>query len=153
MDDGQSTFRHYSGLGETCGKMVVSVRTPVLNILDAIWVSPNSLSGYPAAATYKANQLAASQDPLALDYWTAKNILYPIDRNANHHPDNATIANWMNAAQDIIKGRGGLFRPQDGILARRLKYAKGVLVRNFQRTPEYFSLSGQKGGRRFSERF
>jgi len=120
MDDGQSTFRHYSGLGETCGKMVVSVRTPVLNILDAIWVSPNSLSGYPAAATYKANQLAASQDPLALDYWTAKNILYPIDRNSSHHPDNATIANWMNAAQDIINGRGGLFRPQDGILLRRV---------------------------------
>jgi hypothetical protein len=44
MSDGQSNFRHYSGLGETCGKMVVSVRTPVLNILDAIWVSYSSLS-------------------------------------------------------------------------------------------------------------
>ena len=40
----------------------------------------------------------------------------------------------MNAAQDIINGRGGLFRPQDGILARRLKYVKGVLERNFQGT-------------------
>lgn len=26
----------------------------------------------------------------------------------------------MNAAQDIINGRGGLFRPQDGILLRRV---------------------------------
>ncbi|OGW56066.1 MAG: hypothetical protein A2Y81_00920 [Nitrospirae bacterium RBG_13_43_8] len=33
MSDGQSGFRHYGGLGETCGKMVVSVRTPILNII------------------------------------------------------------------------------------------------------------------------
>lgn len=41
-------------------KTGTSLRTPVLNIPDAILVSPNSLSGYPAAATYNANQLAAS---------------------------------------------------------------------------------------------
>jgi len=35
----------------------------------------------PASATYKANQLAASQDPLAPDYRTAKNTLYPIANN------------------------------------------------------------------------
>jgi hypothetical protein len=36
----------YSGLGETCGKMVVSVRTPVLNILDAIceFFSPGNVA-------------------------------------------------------------------------------------------------------------
>ncbi|MFO7734425.1 MAG: DUF362 domain-containing protein [Candidatus Aminicenantes bacterium] len=44
MADGQSGFRHYSGLGETCGKMFVSVHTPVLNIVDAIWVSRCSVS-------------------------------------------------------------------------------------------------------------
>ena len=29
MSDGHSAIRHYSGLGETCGKMIASVRTPV----------------------------------------------------------------------------------------------------------------------------
>ena len=38
MSDGQSSFRHYTGLGETCGKMIASVRPPVLNIVDAMWV-------------------------------------------------------------------------------------------------------------------
>ena len=116
MNDGQSPFRHYGGLGETCGKMVAAIRTPVLNILDAVWVSHKALEGYPAASTFKANQLAAGQDPLALDYWAAKNILYPINKNANHHPDNATISAWMDAAGSTINSRGGLLRPQDGIL-------------------------------------
>ena len=48
MADGNSGFRHYAGLGETCGKMMVSVRPPVLNIVDAIWVSHKAITGYPA---------------------------------------------------------------------------------------------------------
>lgn len=75
MSDGQSGFRHYQGLGETCGKMVVSVRTPVLNIIDAIWVSYSSITGYPQSTTFRADQILASQDPVALDYWAAKYIL------------------------------------------------------------------------------
>jgi uncharacterized protein (DUF362 family) len=118
MSDGQSSFRHYSGLGETCGKMVSLVRPPVLNILDSIWVSHAALAGYPASSTFKANRLTASQDPLALDYWAAKNILYPINGNANHHPDNATISAWMEAARNVINSGGGLFSLQDGILLR-----------------------------------
>ena len=120
MSDGKSDFRHYAGLGETCGKMVASVRAPVLNIMDAVWVSHKALGGFPATSTFKANQLAASQDPLALDYWTAKNILYPIDRNSSHNPDNATIQAWMNSAADMIDGRRGLFRPEDGLFLRRV---------------------------------
>ncbi|RPI98184.1 MAG: DUF362 domain-containing protein, partial [Candidatus Aminicenantes bacterium] len=69
MLDGQSSFRHYGGLGETCGKMMVSVHTPVLNIIDAIWVSHGALTGYPASATHRSNAIVAGQDPVALDYW------------------------------------------------------------------------------------
>jgi hypothetical protein len=83
----------------------------VLNILDAVWVSHKQLAGYPAAATFNARRIAASQDPLALDYWAAKNILYPIDRNAAHHPDNPVVAEWMTAATAVINGRGGLYDP------------------------------------------
>ncbi len=116
MTDGQSAFRHYSGLGETCGKMMVSVRTPVLNIVDAIWVSHLSLTGYPEEMTFRANQLLASQDPVALDYWAAKYILYPIDRNPRHHPAFSGIERWLTASQSLINSRGGLYHPDSGIL-------------------------------------
>jgi uncharacterized protein (DUF362 family) len=112
--------RHYAGLGETCGKMMVSVRTPVLNIVDAIWVSQGELSGYPEAATTRVNRLAASQDPVALDYWTAKNILYPIDENPRHHPDFAGIRAWLDAGRDLINERGGLWNPKGGIRVDRV---------------------------------
>ena len=116
MSDGQSNFRHYGGLGETCGKMMVSVHTPVLNIMDAIWVSQGALTGYPASATTRANRIVASQDPVALDYWTAKNVLYPIDNNSRHHPTYAGIDAWLTAARDVIAGRGGFNQAGRGIL-------------------------------------
>ncbi len=116
MTDGQSDFRHYGGLGETCGKMMVSVRTPVLNIMDAIWVSHGALAGYPASATHRANTILASQDPVALDYWSAKYVLYPIDSNERHRPDHAGINAWLTAARDTIVGRGGFARTDQGIL-------------------------------------
>lgn len=115
MSDGQSGFRHYGGLGETCGKMMVSVRTPILNIIDAIWVSYSSLTGYPASTTFRANQILASQDPVALDYWAAKNILYPIDNNSRHHPSFSGIDTWLTSARDIINSQGGLANPDAGI--------------------------------------
>jgi hypothetical protein len=116
MSDGQSNFRHYGGLGETCGKMMVSVHTPVLNIMDAVWVSHGALAGYPADATFRADTIVASQDPVALDYWTAKNVLYPIDSNNRHHPDFAGIDAWLTAARDMILARGGFNLTSRGIL-------------------------------------
>jgi hypothetical protein len=117
MSDGNSSFRHYGGLGETTGKMMVSVRTPVLNIIDAIWVSHSALAGYPATATARANQILASQDPVALDYWAAKYILYPISGNARHFPTPGGIVDgWLSGARDTINSRGGLLDPGSGIL-------------------------------------
>jgi uncharacterized protein (DUF362 family) len=118
MSDGQSGFRHYGGLGETCGKMMVSVHTPVLNIMDAIWVSHASLGGTPASTTTRANQLIASQDPVALDYWTAKHVLYPINNNDRHHPDFSGIDAWLTGARDLINGRGGFDLADRGIQVR-----------------------------------
>ena len=116
-DDELFDYRHYSGLGETCGKMMASVCTPVLNIIDAIWVSHRILSGYPGGATRRINRLAASQDPVALDYWALKNILYPIDENPRHHPDFDGIKAWLEPARDLINARGGLWKPGRGIRA------------------------------------
>jgi hypothetical protein len=117
MSDGYNNFRHYNGLGETCGKMVVSVRTPVLNIIDAIWVSFSSLAGYPANTTSQTNQILASQDPIALDYWASKYILHPVSNNSRHLPTpGSDIDGWLTEARDTINGGGGLYDPDSGIL-------------------------------------
>ncbi len=117
MSDGNSSYRHYSQLGTTAGTMVTRVRTPVLNIVDAIWVSFGSITGYPAETTYRANQILASQDPVALDYWAAKYILYPINEDERHHPGFAGIDAWLTQARDTINANGGLTRPEDGVFA------------------------------------
>ncbi len=120
MDDGQSGPRHYSSLGETAGKMAASVATPVLNIIDAIWVSHATLGGWPAETTFRANQLVAGQDPVALDAWAARNILHPIDGNVRHHPDFPGVSRWLAQARDTINARGGLFNLEKGILVDRV---------------------------------
>ena len=120
MSDGQCGFRHYTGLGETCGKMVASVRTPVLNIIDAIWVSHGSLGGYPKATTTRINQIIASQDPVALDHWAAKYILYPINGNQRHHPSFPGILTWLNSAELTINGIRSLYDPGNGILIQNV---------------------------------
>ena len=128
MADGNSGLRHYDGLGATGGKMVVSVRTPILNIMDAIWVSHLSLKGYPADTTFRANQIMASQDPVALDYYAAKQILYPIDKNPNHHPEYAVIDRWLTDARHIINERGGLYNPSAGILVHKVTKTESEML-------------------------
>jgi hypothetical protein len=100
--------------------MMVSVRPPVLNLVDAIWTSHQSITGYPESATVRTNQLLASQDPVAADYWAAKYILYPIDQNSRHHPAFPGIDAWLAAARNLINARGGLSRPESGILVSKV---------------------------------
>jgi uncharacterized protein (DUF362 family) len=135
MSDGNSTFRHYAGLGETCGKMQVSVRPAVLHIVDAIWASFNSIKGYPADTTRRLNTLVAGQDPVALDYWAAKYVLYPIDGNPRHHPDQQNIQKWLAAAEQTINERGGLYHPEWGIFA-------GLVTRDESNMAVYSVLAG-----------
>jgi|GEM_PF-1807204 len=141
MRDGQSRYRHYSGLGNTCGKMFVSVRTPELNILDAIWVSQSSLKGYPEETTRRVNQLLASQDPVALDYWAAKYILYPIDADHRHHPDYPGIDVWLKDAENRINMRGGLTDPNGIVLVNRVTKNEDLMTA-YERRAESFAISG-----------
>jgi len=120
MSDGQVGPRHYGKLGKTCGTMMASVATPVLNIIDAIWVSYSSLKGYPAETTFRANQILASQDPVAADYLAAKHILHPVDGNFRHHPDFSGISSWLDQARDTINARGGLADAEKGVLVGRV---------------------------------
>ncbi len=139
MSDGQSGFRHYSGLGETSGKMMVSVASPVLNIIDAIWVSHTTLSGYPAGTTFRANQLLASQDPVAVDYWAAKHILYPVDSNYRHHPEFSGINRWLKQAAETINDRGGLLDPEKGIRIGRVTWKEQEMAAHTTNAGEFLN--------------
>ncbi len=63
--------------------LMVEVRSPTLNILDAIWINPIPMgnSGCGPATSYSdasfTNVICASTDPVALDYWTSKHIIIP----------------------------------------------------------------------------
>ncbi len=141
MHDGWRPTRHYDTLGETCGRMIASVCTPVLNIMDAIWVSHGSLRGHPESATFRANQLAASQDPVALDYWAAKHILFPIDGNQRHHPDFRGIQKWMDEASLFINSQGGIKDTSKGIRVDKVtKDEKNMRV--FSQSTRSFFITG-----------
>ena len=111
MVDGSSGIRHYSQSGIQCGKMWSLVRIPDLNIVDCIWVSPDSLRGYPPQTTYRADTLLAGFDPVALDYYASKHILYPLggDHESEHDPDSFPgLINHLGGALDFINNSGGI---------------------------------------------
>jgi hypothetical protein len=112
MADGSSGVRHYSESGSQCGKMWGLVRAPDLNIVDCIWVSHESLSGYPASTTYRSNTLLAGIDPVALDYYGGKHILYPLGGpyQDRHDPDTYPgLISHLNGAQEMINNTGGIW--------------------------------------------
>ena len=126
MSDGvANAARHYDTLGETCGRMIAAVRPPVLNVMDAIWVSHKALGGYPASATHRANQLLASQDPVALDYWSAKTVLHPVDSNPRHAPEHPGVDRWLTDCMNLVNSLGGIARPDEGIHVNRLTKSEG----------------------------
>jgi hypothetical protein len=108
MSDGGYGERHYEKLGQHCGEMIARVRAPTINILDCIWVSHGELAGYPPESTTRLNQLLASLDPVALDYWATKHLLYRIDNNDEHHPDKfGVLQRHLIQARDLINSEGG----------------------------------------------
>jgi hypothetical protein len=64
------------------GTLMAELGMPTLNIIDAIWINANpapSLANGPSTSYNEAtrvNVIMASLDPIALDYWAAKHILY-----------------------------------------------------------------------------
>ena len=98
------------------GTEMAETRFPTLNILDAIWVNANPIEyGKPTSnppgscgptTSYEAasytNILGASTDPVALEYWSAKNILIPTAISKGYakysslNPDYAPITQGLN---------------------------------------------------------
>ena len=99
------------------GTLMVNTRYPVLNIIDAIWINPIPLGGpytqYTVAT--QINIITASNDPVALDYWSVKYILSQNWENRSGEvsvsmdPDNTDpgfFGNWLRLSMDEIQ-KGG----------------------------------------------
>jgi uncharacterized protein (DUF362 family) len=109
MADGWRRERHYEKLGAHCGEMIANVRAPVLNVLDCIWVTQVKWAGYPPENTTRLDQLLASLDPVALDYWASKHLLYPIDGNEEHNPDEyRPLRDYLTQVRDLVNAGGGI---------------------------------------------
>lgn len=113
MKDGVDwKVRHYEESGSQCGKMYSLVRAPDLNIVDCIWVTHQGHHrGYPPETTHRADILLAGLDPVALDYYGSKHILYPLggDRTDEHNPDSFSgLINHLTGAQEFINANGGI---------------------------------------------
>jgi len=59
------------------GTQMAFTRMPVINILDMIWVGVERGPSSSYANAKEINKIAASLDPVALDYWASKYILMP----------------------------------------------------------------------------
>ena len=59
------------------GTLMAETRFPVLNILDMIWIGPDMGPRNTFANAVQINKIAASTDPVALDFWAARHVLQP----------------------------------------------------------------------------
>ena len=99
------------------GTALVETRYPDLNILDATWVNavPQGYAGSGPSTPYgvatRADTIAASTDPVALDYYAAKYILMPFAATAGYDtdmmdPDNLSpgyFGSWLRASEREIQ--------------------------------------------------
>jgi hypothetical protein len=105
------------------GTVMVETRMPALNILDAIWINPHPRGG-PATSyeeAVRANIIAASTDPVALDYWAAKYILMQAASKLGYRdlssmdPDNTSprsFGSWLRLSMEELL-RAGIFSTVD----------------------------------------
>ena len=71
------------------GRMMNETIYPCLNIIDAIWVSPSHPDGpaAPYAKAVRTDILLAGTDPVALDWYAGKHVLYRVSGYGRHDPD------------------------------------------------------------------
>ncbi len=113
------------------GTLMAETRVPTLNILDAIHVNAKPGTGPKTpfnAATY-AGVIAASTDPVALDYWASKNILCPLGREVYKadvslfNPDNTAkgcFGDWLKLAAAELKDANYSFTYDEARIAVKI---------------------------------
>ena len=99
------------------GTQMARTRFPVLNVLDAVWI--NAAPGRGPRTSYvqaaQANIIAASRDPVALDYWAAKSILLPAARELGYgsadsmdpdHTRRGSFGDWLRLSMKELQRVG-----------------------------------------------
>jgi uncharacterized protein (DUF362 family) len=103
------------------GTQMANTRVPVLNILDMVYITPDGGPGAPYSRAIQKNMIAASLDPVALDYWAAKNILMPTARAGGNRrytsmdPDGTepgTFGYWLRLSMEELR-KGGYSATMD----------------------------------------
>jgi hypothetical protein len=107
------------------GTLMAETRVPTLNIVDAIHINPIPKDGpkTPYSHATETNIIAASTDPVAIDYWASKNILCVASEAGGYEtptldPDNTAekeFGYWLRASMDELnaKGLGFTCDPED----------------------------------------
>ena len=111
-------YRAHDSVGKGgMGTLMAQTRVPDLNILDAVYV--NARPGEGPRTTYDratmVNVIAASTDPVALDYWGSKHILCEICKSITGSvhdsldPDNTnsgSFGEWLRLSLDELRAAG-----------------------------------------------
>jgi hypothetical protein len=71
------------GLGGM-GTLMANTRFPTLNILDMIYIAVDMGPASPYSRALENKMIATSTDPVALDYWAARNVLLPAAEDAGN---------------------------------------------------------------------
>jgi len=107
-----TNMRVHNNVGNgSMGTMMAETRMPALNILDMIWIGPSGGPGVSYSTAVQMNKIAASTDPVALDYWASKNILmpeaakFPGGRASSMNPDGTqpgTFGYWLRLSMNEL---------------------------------------------------
>lgn len=81
---------YHSSFVSNCGIMMTTTRVPDLNVLDCTYVGTSNGPGVGDSGATRQDILLAGTDPIAVDYYAAKNILYPLTNRSTHNPDPAS---------------------------------------------------------------
>jgi hypothetical protein len=98
------------------GTLMAHTRVPTLNIVDAIHINaiPKDGPKTPYSHATETNIIAASVDPVAIDYWASKNILCVACEEKGYEistldPDNTAekeFGYWLRASMDELNAQG-----------------------------------------------
>ena len=113
------------------GTLMAETRVPTLNVLDAINVNakPGTGPNTPFNAATYAGVIAASTDPVALDYWASKNILCPVGKEVYKadtslfNPENTAkgcFGDWLKLAAAELNDAGYPFTYDENRIAVKI---------------------------------
>jgi uncharacterized protein (DUF362 family) len=97
------------------GTQMAGTRMPALNIMDMIWIGAERGPNSPYTSARQINKIAASTDPVALDYWASKYVLMPEaaklsgSRAASMDPDGTepgTFGHWLRLSMNELHKAG-----------------------------------------------